>query len=119
MGGEPVMMRDGESIQRTIASLHGAQRARLGFAREELAREYALLGEVMGGLIRDEARAEAVDPAPVLALVARLLERATRIAVESHASVPDSERLLAETQRVIDRTARTVRHVRRRLEERE
>jgi PAS domain S-box-containing protein len=118
-GGEPVMMRDGESIQRTIASLHGAQRARLGFVREELGREYTLLGEVIGELIRDDARADEVDSGPVLSLVARLLERATRIAAESHASVPDSERLLAETQRVIDRTARTVRQARRRLEGRE
>ena len=118
-GGEPVMMRDGESIQRTIASLHGAQRARLGFVREELGREYTLLGEVIERLIRGETRVDEADPGPVLALVARLLERATRIAAESHASVPDSERLLAETQRVIDRTARTVRQARRRLEERE
>ena len=116
-GGEPDLMRDGESIQRTIASLHGGQRARLGFTAQELAREYDLLGEVMERLVRGQALEPAgMDPAPVLVLVRRLLERATRIATESHASVPDSERLLAETQRVIDRTARTVRHARREME---
>jgi PAS domain S-box-containing protein len=115
-GGEPGMMRDGESIQRTIASLHGAQRARLGFTGDEVAREYALLGDAIGALVRRELEPAGVDAEPVLALVRRLMERATRIAVEAHASIPDSERLLAETQRVIDRTARTVRTVRRRME---
>jgi PAS domain S-box-containing protein len=116
-GGEPALMRDGESIQRTIAALHGGQRARLGFTGDEVAREYALLGDVMEGVIRKRAlEPEEIDPSPVLMLVRRLLDRATRIAVEAHGSVPDSERLLAETQRVIDRTARTVRNVRRELE---
>ena len=116
-GGEPALMRDGESIQRTIASLHGVQRARLGFTGDEIAREYVLLGEVMEETLRRDAlEPEGIDPEPVLVLVRRLLDRAARIAVEAHASVPDSERLLAETQRVIDRTARTVRHVRRQVE---
>jgi PAS domain S-box-containing protein len=116
-GGEPELMRDGESIQRTVASLHGAQRARLGFTAEEIGREYGLLGDTVEEVLRREAlEPEGVDPRPVLALVRRLLDRATRIAQEAHASVPDGERLLAETQRVIDRTARTVRHARREME---
>ena len=117
MGGEPLLMHDGESIQRTIASLHGGQRARMGFGREELAREYVLLGETIAGVVREDARAQGVDPAPVVALVTRLLERAARIAQESHAATPGTERLLAETQRVIDRTARTVRMARQQIEE--
>jgi PAS domain S-box-containing protein len=114
-GGEPALMRDGESIQRTIAALHGGQRARLGFEADEVAREYALLGDVMESVIRGGVL-EGMDARPVLVLVRRLLDRATRIAVEAHASVPESERLLAETQRVIARTARTVRDVRRQME---
>jgi len=118
-GGEPALMHDGESIQRTIAALHGAQRARLGFTAAEVTREYALLGDAVADLVRREALdAGGFDAEPVLALVRALLDRATRIAVEAHGSVPDSERLLAETQRVIDRTARTLAHVRSRMEER-
>jgi PAS domain S-box-containing protein len=117
-GGEPALMRDGESIQRAIAALHGAQRARLGFSGDEVSREYVLLGDAVAELLRGEALQPAgVDPEPVLALVRRLMARASRIAVEAHGSVPDSERLLAETQRVIDRTARTVAHVRSQVEE--
>jgi hypothetical protein len=117
-GGEPTMMRDGDSIQRTIASLHGAQRARLGFTGDEVTREYALLGDVIGGFIGAAATRAGVDPAPILGLTRRLMERAARVAVEAHASIPDSERLLAETKRVIDRTQRTMRQVRQRMEER-
>ncbi|HEX6037283.1 PAS domain S-box protein [Longimicrobium sp.] len=116
-GGEPVFMRDGESIQRTIASLHGAQRARLGFTTDEVAREYVLLGEVIEEHVQDAAMRAGADPAPIVVLARRLLDRGARVAAEAHASIPDSERLLAETQRVIDRTARTVRQVRKRMEE--
>jgi hypothetical protein len=116
-GGEPALMRDGESIQRTIAALHGAQRARLGFAGEEVTREYALLGDVVAALVRGQAKAHPeIEVEPVLVLVRRLMDRAARIAVEAHGSVPESERLIAETQRVIDRTARTVAHARSQVE---
>jgi PAS domain S-box-containing protein len=93
-GGAPLMMRDGENIQRTIATLHGLQRARLGFGRDELAREYEILGEEAASLLRAElpARDPAADPEPVVALVLRLLDRACRIALESHASLPDADR---------------------------
>ena len=119
-GGEPGMMRDGESIQRTISALHGAQRARLGFTAEEVAREYVVLGDEVGRAAAHGALEPAgLDPEPVIAIIRRLMERAARIAIEAHASVPDSERLIAETQRVIDRTAQTVREARRQLDERE
>jgi hypothetical protein len=89
------MMRDGENIQRTIATLHGLQRARLGFSRDEIMREYALLGEEAASLLRAElpARAPAADPEAVIALVVRLLDRAARISLESHASLPAAERV--------------------------
>ena len=112
-GGEPAMMHDGDSIQRTVAALHGAQRARLGFGSQEIAREYAILAEEVEGFLRREVlQARGLDPEPVVALVRRLMERAARIAIEAHAALPSTERVLAETQRMIDRTAETVRQVR-------
>ncbi len=88
-GGAPLMMRDGENIQRTVATLHGVQRARLGFTPDEMRREYELLGEEVAALLRAELPARATaDPEPVIALVNRLLDRSLRIALESHASMP-------------------------------
>ena len=111
-GGEPALMRDGDSIQRTIAALHGGQRARLGFGAQEIAREYVILAEEVEAFLRREVlQAPGVDPAPVVALTRRLMERAARIAAEAYATLPSTERVLAETQRVIDRTAETVRQV--------
>ncbi|HVH11794.1 MAG TPA: ATP-binding protein [Longimicrobium sp.] len=116
---EPALLRDGESIQRTIASLHGGQRARLGFTSEEVAREYALLGEEIEAVVRREGLEPwGIDPDPVLVLIRGLLDRASRIARDAHSSVSDSELLLAETRRVIDRTSDTVRHARQEMERR-
>jgi PAS domain S-box-containing protein len=95
-GGEPELMRDGDSIQRTIAALHGAQRARLGFAAGEIAREYAMLAEEVEAFVRREVlEARGIDAAPVVSIVRRLLERAARIAIEAHAALPSTtDRLL-------------------------
>ena len=90
-GGAPLMMRDGENIQRTVATLHGVQRARLGFTPDEIRREYEMLGEEMAALLRAELPARAsADPEPVIALVHRLVDRSLRIALESHASLPSA-----------------------------
>ena len=96
--GEPAMMRDGESIQRTIAGLHGLQRARVGFAVNELRREYEILTEVVEALLREELPARAaVEIEPVTALVRRLLERASRVAMDSYLALPERDRLLDES----------------------
>ena len=94
-GGAPLMMRDGENIQRTLAQLHGLQRARLGFAADEIRREYTVLLEEMEGLLRAELPGRTVaDPEPVLGMVRRMMDRVLRIALEGHASLPDEERQL-------------------------
>ena len=118
-GGEPVLMRDGDSIQRTIASLHGAQRARLGFTAAELAREYEILREEVRGFLRRELEAGGGEaPEAALEVVDRLLERAARLSAESHAAVPKSAGLVAATRRVIDRTAKIVGDMREAAERR-
>jgi hypothetical protein len=94
-GGAPLMMRDGENIQRTLAQLHGLQRARLGFAGDEMRREYAILLEEMEALLRAELRARtSAEPEPVAVMIRRMMDRVTRLALESHASLPEEERQL-------------------------
>jgi hypothetical protein len=115
-GGEPALMRDGDSIQRTIAALHGAQRARLHFEAGEVAREYAMLAEEVEALARQAALEPAgIEAEPVAVIIRRMMERAARIAIEAHAALPLNDHVIAETQRVIDRTAETMRQVRERI----
>ncbi|HEX6040532.1 hypothetical protein, partial [Longimicrobium sp.] len=81
-GGEPELMRDGTEIQRLVADRHGAQRARLGWNEEHLAREFRLLREVVGPLVREEvARAAPVDVDDALGVLDRLLERAELVSI--------------------------------------
>jgi PAS domain S-box-containing protein len=92
-GGAPLMMRDGENIQRTLAQLHGPQRARLGFRPEEIRREYAVLLEEMETLLSTGLPARTpADPEPVIGMVRRMMDRVLRVALESHASLPEEER---------------------------
>jgi PAS domain S-box-containing protein len=92
-GGAPLMMRDGENIQRTLAQLHGLQRARLGFGVDEIRREYAILLEEMEALLRTALPARtSADPEPILGMVRRMMDRVVRVALESHASLPEEER---------------------------
>ena len=78
-GGEPSLMRDGTEIQRVISERHGAQRARLGWSEDELRREFQILREVIGPLVRAEMRERAegeVDVDVALEVLDRLLEQA-------------------------------------------
>ncbi|HEX2095128.1 MAG TPA: hybrid sensor histidine kinase/response regulator [Longimicrobiaceae bacterium] len=110
-GGEPARMRDGESIQRTLAKLHGEQRARLGWTEEEVRRECRILAEELERVLREEGD-PSTDLDRVRGIAARLLDRAEAITLQSlgRHTVPD--RLIAGTERMIDRTAGTIRHAR-------
>jgi hypothetical protein len=84
-GGEPALMHDGESIQRTIAKLHGEQRRRLGWSARELRREFELQKEMAGEAVAREAPARTdADTGTALAIVHRLLDRAEQIALAAH-----------------------------------
>jgi C4-dicarboxylate-specific signal transduction histidine kinase len=48
-------LRDGSDIQRLVADRHGAQRARLGWALDEIRREFEILREELAGTIRRRA----------------------------------------------------------------
>ncbi len=86
-GGDPELLRDGDSIRQTIARLHGRQRARLGWSGEEVRREHELLRRVVADFVRGpaEARAGGADVGMALGVANRLLERAERLGAESHA----------------------------------
>jgi hypothetical protein len=52
VAGEPnASLRDGTAIQRIVASRHGAQRARLGWAEHEVRREFVILGEELAAAV--------------------------------------------------------------------
>ena len=114
-GGGDSDRRDGASIQRTIAALHGAQRARLGFAAGEVGRDYRILGEEVEAVLAATGTGEGA----VIETLRGMLDHAERVAVESHAAVPRSDRLLGRTQQVIEQTAETVRRMRAEMERRE
>jgi PAS domain S-box-containing protein len=85
-GGEPSLLRDGESIIRTVARLHGVQRARLGFSAAELRVEYRLLFEEAERLLRRHVPALTdADPGPSLAVVRRLVDHGLDLALRAHA----------------------------------
>jgi hypothetical protein len=73
-------LRDGTAILAFVAERHGAQRARLGWPETAVARELALLREVLDAAVRrlagpeDAAAAERAG-----ALVAHLLGQAERV----------------------------------------
>jgi signal transduction histidine kinase len=115
--GEPSLLRDGENIMRTVARLHGAQRARLGFSAEEVRVEYRLLFEEAERVLRRHVAALTdADPGPALAVARRVIDNAAELAIEGHAVPGDVEQVVAETDRVIGRTRETVGRLRARVE---
>jgi hypothetical protein len=85
-GGEPSLLRDGESITRTVARLHGVQRARLGFSAAEVRVEYRLLYEEAERLLlRHVPALTDADPGPSLAVVRRMVDHGLDLALRAHA----------------------------------
>jgi PAS domain S-box-containing protein len=85
-GAPSDLLRDGTAIQRVISERHGVQRARLGFAEDELRREYALLGEEAASALRRGVEGAEPEPAGALeqaiGLFARFIEHAERAALQ-------------------------------------
>ena len=83
--GEPAaLLRDGTAILALIAERHGAQRARLGWPEAAVAREHALLAEVLDAAVRRLAEVVDVDAAAAaraLEVVTSLLAQAARLSV--------------------------------------
>ncbi|MBB4634743.1 PAS domain S-box protein [Longimicrobium terrae] len=81
--GDPALLRDGSEIQRVIAELHGAQRARLGWTRQGLRQEFGILRQAVEQALRADLAATGggarLDNA--LATVNRMLEKAEETSV--------------------------------------
>jgi signal transduction histidine kinase len=83
--GQPsTVIADASELQRFVAERHGLQRAKLGYSREALAREWTILREQIERVIR---RAASAVPEPALsealALVERFIDQARQISDRS------------------------------------
>ncbi|MFL5574374.1 MAG: sensor histidine kinase, partial [Gemmatimonadaceae bacterium] len=79
-GLAPDLLRDGSTIQRVIAELHGRTRQRQGWTDEQLAREYAILGEEIEALVRRHVPDGTGDASTALEVLQRLVGRAAATA---------------------------------------
>jgi PAS domain S-box-containing protein len=107
----PSILRDGESIIRTVARLHGAQRARLGFTADEVRLEYRLLADEAERVLR-RVLPPRIDAGPAFAAMRRVVDSAAEAAMREHQSRPGTDALVAEATRVIDRSRETVHRLR-------
>jgi PAS domain S-box-containing protein len=73
---ESDLLRDGTTIQRVIAELHGAMRQRRGWTDAQLSREYTILGEEIAAAVSRRAADGAEDVSVALDVLGRLIERA-------------------------------------------
>ncbi len=87
---ESDILRDGSTIQRVVAELHGAMRHRRGFSDAQLEREYEILKEEIRAVVKRRAEAGG-DVSFALDVLERIIERACstgvaalRRAAESH-----------------------------------
>jgi signal transduction histidine kinase len=83
--GEPSSIVTGASeVQRLVAERHGARRARLGWSRETLSREWAILREEVERAIRRQAAALPADAVREgLALIERFIAQAEQISASA------------------------------------
>ncbi|HYW31532.1 MAG TPA: ATP-binding protein, partial [Gemmatimonas sp.] len=70
------ILRDGTTIQRVVAELHGAMRQRRGWSEAQLEREYAITQEAIEELVRAHAAESSLDVSFALDVLGRLVERA-------------------------------------------
>jgi hypothetical protein len=88
-----LLLRDGSAIQRLIARRHGRQRRKIGWAEEEIRREYAVLTEeVRGAVERRTARAGSRGEVErALAVLAHFLGEAERESLEAYREAGNGE----------------------------
>jgi hypothetical protein len=80
-GGAPALLRDSSDIQRLIAELHGAQRARLGWTEAALRREFAILKEEVEAAVRRKLPATSGEADAGVGLLARFLDHSEHISL--------------------------------------
>ena len=86
-GAKPALLRDSSVIQRLISERHGKQRARLGWGKGELKREFRILCEEVDALVRRDAPARTdADVEEALGVIHQLLKRAEEISLVGFAA---------------------------------
>jgi hypothetical protein len=83
-GAHSQTLADAVEIQRLISERHGAQRQRLGWSESVLRREFMILREELGRVVRNAS--EFGEPLPVedgIAVIGRFLDQAEYIAVRA------------------------------------
>lgn len=90
-GPESDLLRDGSTIQRIAAELHGAMRQRRGWTESQLAHEYAILGEELAAAVRRRVPEGAGDVSLALEVLARLIERARATGLAALRRAAESE----------------------------
>lgn len=80
-GADSDLLRDGSTIQRVVAELHGAMRQRRGWTEEHLEHEYAILDEEIAGVVRRSVNEATGDVSLALDVLHRLVERARVVGV--------------------------------------
>ena len=75
-GADSDLLRDGSTIQRVVAELHGTMRQQRGWTEAQLAREYEIVGEEIAAVARRSTVEAAGDVSFALEVLDRLVERA-------------------------------------------
>ncbi len=83
-GAHSATLADAVEIQRLIAELHGAQRQRLGWSEAVLRREFMILREEVGRLVREASEGGGALPVDEgIVVIGRFLDQAEYIAVRT------------------------------------
>ncbi|MHB1223369.1 MAG: ATP-binding protein [Gemmatimonadaceae bacterium] len=90
-GPDSDLLRDGSTIQRVIAELHGTMRRRHGWTDEQLTRECVILGEEVAAVVRQRVPEGTGDVSFALDVLARLVERARTLALAALRRAMESE----------------------------
>ncbi|HEX3159631.1 MAG TPA: ATP-binding protein, partial [Gemmatimonadaceae bacterium] len=91
-GPDPDLLRDGSTIQRIVAELHGALRQRHGWTEAQLTLEYTILGEEIASVVRRRVQEGLGDVSLALEVLGRLVERAHAIGLAALRRAAESER---------------------------
>jgi PAS domain S-box-containing protein len=90
-GPESDLLRDGSTIQRVVAELHGSMRHRRGWTESLLVREYEILREEIGAVVRRRVPEGAGDVSLALEVLDRLVDRAAAIGQAALRRAAESE----------------------------
>ena len=95
-GVDSDLLRDGSTIQRVVAELHGAMRQRRGWNEAQLDREYVILDDEIAAVVRRRVPEGMGDVTLALDVLHRLVERAHGIGVNALRRAAEAKDRVAE-----------------------